>query len=103
MSTEKMWIEERDIVGVKLIAGEEAEAAAAVISESYPDAVIERYPAYLSIEAPKEVVFDLRQISERLGRPYDAPTFLVIMSSYHGRINVDDDRITLSSEIVRPE
>jgi hypothetical protein len=101
MSTEKVEIEERNHVGVKLIAGEEAEAAAAVIAEAYPDAVIERYPAYLSIEAPNQVVFDMRRIGEQLGRPYDAPTFLVIMSSYHGRINVEDDRITLSSEIVR--
>src|SRR5579859_3028538 len=44
---QKVQIEERNNVGVKLIAGEEADAAAAVIAESYPDAVIEHYPAYL--------------------------------------------------------
>ena len=61
---------------------------------------IERYPAYLSIEVPNHVTFELQQIAEQLGRPYDAPTFLVIMSSFNGRISVEDDRITISSEII---
>jgi len=100
MSADKVQIEERNNVGVKLIAGEEADAAAEVIAESYPDAVIERYPAYLSIEVPNHVSFDMQRIAEQLGRPYDAPTFLVIMSSFNGRINVEDDRITISSEII---
>jgi methane monooxygenase regulatory protein B len=99
MSTDKVQIEERNEVGVKLIAGEEADAAATVIAGSHPDAVIERYPAYISIEVPNQVTFDLRQIAEQLGRPYDAPTFLVIMSSYNGRIRVEDDRIVISSEL----
>jgi hypothetical protein len=100
MSAEKVQIQERNNVGVKLIAGEEADAAAAVIAEAYPDAVIKRYPAYLSIEAPNRVTFDMRRIGEQLGRPYDAPTFLVILSSYNGRINLEDDRIIISSEII---
>jgi hypothetical protein len=100
MSSDKVKIEERNNVGVKLIGGEEADAAAAVIAERYPDAVIERYPAYLSIEVPNRVSFDIQRIAEQLGRPYDAPTFLVIMSSFNGRISVEDDRITISSEII---
>ena len=99
MSVDKVQIEERNNVGVKLIAGEEADAAAAVIAESYPDAAIERYPAYLSIEVPNRVTFEIQRIAEQLGRPYDAPTFLVIMSSFNGRISVEDDRITISSEL----
>jgi hypothetical protein len=100
MSADKVQIQERNNVGVKLIAGEEADAAAAVIAESHPDAVIECYPAYLSIEAPNRVTFEIPRIAQQLGRPYDAPTFLVIMSSYNGRISVEDDRITISSEII---
>ena len=100
MSVDKLQIEERNNVGVKLIAGEEADAAAVVIAESYPDAVIERYPAYLSIEVPNRISFDIQRIGEQLGHPYDTPTFLVIMSSFNGRISVEDDRITISSEII---
>lgn len=100
MSADKVQIEERNNVGVKLIVGEEADAAAVVIAESYPDCVIERYPAYLSIEVPHRVSFDIKKIEEQLGRPYDTPTFLVIMSSFNGRISVEDDRITISSELV---
>ncbi len=99
MSAGKVGIEERNNVGVKLIAGEEAEAAAAVAAATHPDAVIERYPAYISIEVPNRVTFELAQISDQLGRPYDAPTFLVILSSYNGRISVEDERITITSEL----
>ncbi len=99
MSSETPHIEERDNVGVKLIAGEEADAAAATVAASYPDAVIEHYPAYISIEVPKRVTFEIERIAEQLGRPYDMPTFLVILSSYNGRINVEDNRITISSEL----
>lgn len=99
MSDGKGQIEERNNVGVKLIAGEEAEAAAETVAATYPDAVIERYPAYISIEVPNRLTFEMGRISEQLGRPYDMPTFLVILSSYNGRINVEDNRITISSEL----
>lgn len=100
MSNEQGLIHESNKVGVKLMAGEEAAAVAAVIAKTYPDAEIAHYPSYISIEAPNHLVFALPMISEELGRPYDAPTFLVIMASYNGRIAVDDDRITLTSELV---
>jgi hypothetical protein len=99
MSGEAQRIEERNNVGVKLIAGEEAEAAAATVVASHPEAVIEHYPAYISIEVPNRMTFEMERIAEQLGRPYDTPTFLVILSSYNGRINVEDNRITLSSEL----
>ena len=91
-------IQEHNHVGVKLTAGEEAEAVAAVVAAAYPEARIEHYPAYISIVVPHQLVFDMPRISEELGRAYEVPTFLVILSSYHGQIAVDDDRVTLTSE-----
>lgn len=100
MSSESVTIQDSNMVGFKLMNGEEAEAVAAVVAEAYPAAEIEHTLAYISIEAPQRLVLDLNQVSEELGRPYDAPTFLVIMSSYTGRINVEDEQISLTTELV---
>nr|AMK59198.1 ethene monooxygenase coupling/effector protein [uncultured bacterium UPO45] len=100
MNDSQSIIQESNTVGVKLMAGEEAEAVAAVIGRTCPDAEIEHYPSYISIERPQRLDIDLPPIAEELGRPYDAPTFLVILSSYNGRISVEDERITLTTEVV---
>lgn len=99
MSNDTRIIHESNKVGVKLMGGEEAEAVAAVLAATYPDAEIEHYPSYISIEVPNRLVLDLPQISEQLGRPYDAPALLVVLSSYNGRISVEDERITLTTEM----
>ncbi len=100
MSSKETGVQESNWVGVKLMGGEEAEAVAEVVAETHPQAKIEHYPAYISIEVPDRLDIELERVGERLGRPYDAPTFLVILSSYHGRVNVEDERITLTSEVV---
>lgn len=92
-------IHEHNLVGVKLTRGEEAEAVVEVVTATHPEARVEQYPAYVSITAPHRLVFDLPQISEQLGRPYDVPTFLVILSSYNGRITVEDERVTIVSAV----
>ena len=92
-------LQENNIVGVKLMSGDEAEAIAAVVAETQPDATIEVLPTYISIRAPNRLEVDLLQVGERLGRPYDAPTFLVALASYTGNINVEDERVTVSTEL----
>lgn len=100
MSQDSGFIKENNKVGVKLIGGEEAGAIAAVTARAYPEAEVREYPAYISIEAPNRLTFNMQEISEELGRPYDAPTFLVVLSSYNGRISVEDEQITLTTEIL---
>ncbi len=100
MSSAQAILQESNRVGVKLMAGEEAEAVAAVIARTDPDAEITRYPSYISIERPHRLEFSMPLIAEELGRSYDAPTFLVILSSYNGRISVEDERITITTELV---
>lgn len=99
MSNEHSLIRESNKVGVKLMAGEEAEAVATVIGRTCPDAEIEHYPSYISIERPHRLDIHMPPVAEELGRPYDAPTFLVILSSYNGRISVEDERITITTEL----
>jgi hypothetical protein len=99
MSETQELIRESHKVGVKLMGGGEAEVVAAVVADAHPEAEIEHYPSYISIKVPDRLVIDLPRISEQLGRPYDAPMFLVILSSYHGRIDVEDEQVTLTTDI----
>lgn len=92
-------ISESNKVTMILMAGEEADAVAEVVAESQPRASITNHGAYIEIEADHDLRIDLPQISERLGRPYEVETFLVILSSYVGRINVEDRMVSLSTEI----
>ena len=92
-------IQEGNTVGVTLIGGDEAVAVAAVITESHPQAEVSSYPTYVTIRAPYRIEIDLGRVSEALGKPIDAPTFLVNMASFYGRIDVEDDRVTFSSDI----
>ncbi len=86
-------------VSMHLMVGEEALAAAEILREKYSDARIDKFPAYLSVEREGSLSLSVTEIGERLGRAYDISTFLVVMSSYIGRIRVDDDTVTLRSEI----
>ena len=94
-------IHDSRLVSVYLIMGEEAETTAEVLGETYPDAKIQKFPAYISVERPDSLVIDVAAVRERLGRDFDVPTFLVSLSSYIGRINVEDDRVRLETEVVK--
>jgi len=96
---DKGLISESNKVTMILMGGEEAGAVAEVVGESQPGVTITNHGAYIEIEADRDLHVDLPKVSERLGRPYGVETFLVILSSYVGRINVDDRMVSLSTEI----
>lgn len=54
---------------------------------------------FFLVEAEGEIRIDVRDIAERLGRPLPMWAFLVIMSSYDGRVDVSDDVFVVSSEM----
>ena len=83
-------------VALKLTAGHEAEAVVSVLAAAYPQAVIERFPAYISVESTETLRVPITQVAEALGDEYDVTRFLVILSSYVGTINVDDDSVVLT-------
>jgi hypothetical protein len=99
--TETHIIPDTNRVSVKLMAGEEAEAVAEAVMETQSHARVEDHRAYLAIEAPDELEIDVDRVSECLGRPYDVPTLLVILSSYVGRIDVQDRKIRISNAITQ--
>lgn len=82
-------------VSVKLMAGEEAEAIVDAVLEDNPGARAEDHGSYIDLAAEKELVFEMDRVSEELGRPYDVPTFLVVLSSYTGQVDVQDRCVTI--------
>ncbi len=89
-------LQETHTVSVKLMAGEEADAIADALLLDRPEAVVEDHGSYLSIEAERRLCFEMSTISESLGRPYDVPTFLVVLTSYTGQVDVQDDRVVIT-------
>lgn len=89
-------------VGISLITGADTEAAVEHIRETQPDATISFRSVFYKIERHGGLSFDMAAISEIAGRDMDTDIFLVNMSTYYGRIVVEDGRVELFSEI-RPE
>lgn len=93
--TTAMPLHETHTVNAKLIAGEEADAIVAAVCVQNPDATVEDHGSYITVAREKELVFDINRISEELGRPYDVPTFLVVLASYTGQVDVQDTRLVI--------
>ncbi len=89
-------LREKHTVSAKLMAGEEAEAIVDAILLDNPEAEVEDHGAYVAIEGERELVFEIPAIAESLGRAYDVPTFLVVLASYTGQIDVQDDRVVIA-------
>ena len=89
----------RDVVGISLIAGPDAEAAVKYARETYPDVSVSDRASFYKIERAGELGFDMTEISARAGRIIDSDIFLVSMSSYYGRIDVSGDRVDIFSQI----
>ena len=89
-------LQETHTVSAKLMAGEEAEAIADAILLDHPQVRVEDHGSYLTIEAERELAFEMAAISEALGRPYDVSTFLVVLTSYTGQVDVQDERVVIT-------
>jgi alkene monooxygenase coupling protein len=102
MSEEKK-IAARNTVGMVLMGSEEADVAVAVLREQRPDLKITKELTCYLIEGEEKIEVDVEQVSERLGRPLDMPSFLVIMSSYYGRAEVQEHKFGVYAEMLQLE
>ena len=77
----------------------EAEATITVLTEADPDVeVIDRGP-YLHVRSPRDIKVDLNEVADELGEDLPLSRWLVVMSTYTGRIITGDDFITITSEL----
>jgi len=79
----------------------EAEAVVEYLRESAPDTSIEDHLTFYLAEARSRITIDFVAVGERLGRPLSLPEFLVSMSSYYGRVDVDDSAFIVTSEMLQ--
>jgi hypothetical protein len=88
-----------DSVGISLMNSAETEAAVEYVREAMPDATVDFRQVFYKIERAGSLTFDMRAISELLGREIDTSIFLVNMSTYYGRIVVSNGKVEIFSEI----
>ncbi|MGE0487545.1 MAG: MmoB/DmpM family protein [Gammaproteobacteria bacterium] len=97
MSTQSLHVTQR--VNAKLMVGEEASAIAAAACLDNPGATVEDHGSYLTISGEVRLDLNIRTIAEELGRPYDVPTLLVVLTSYTGQVDVGDDRVSIKEAL----
>ena len=90
----------RDTVGISLIGSAETSAAIEMVREQMPQARIADNDCFYKVEAEGLLRFDMDELGDRLGRDYTVHDFLVNMTSYYGRIVVNDGVVEIHSEIL---
>ena len=92
-------LQETHRVSAKLMSGEEADAIVAAAYVDNADIEVEDHGSYITINGPERLEFSIETITEELGRPYDVPTLLVVLASYTGQVDVQDDRIFIKEAL----
>ncbi|MGH8007656.1 MAG: MmoB/DmpM family protein, partial [Candidatus Binatia bacterium] len=82
--------EAKDTVGMVLMGSEEAEAAVQMLREQRPDLTITYTDCFYSIDGRGKIEIDLAELSDRMGREITVQDFLVVFSTFYGRINMDE-------------
>jgi hypothetical protein len=90
----------RETIGISLIGSEEAKVAVELVRDEMPDAKIGDHDCYYKIERDGLLEFDMAKLSERLGRKITVHDFLVNMTSYYGRIVVNDGVVQIHADIL---
>jgi hypothetical protein len=81
----------------------EAEATLDVVREDHPELAITDYETYYSVQGEGEICIDLDRVSEAFGDSLSMGQWLVTMSSYIGRINLDDRHFRVTSDVLQLE
>ena len=98
MTTE---VKDSNWVGFKLIDGGDMGDIVDLILDDNPAAKVELMGGgYWELDCEQELVVDLTKISALLERPFDEKDFLVYVSSYYGRVSVEDGAIRLLSDML---
>jgi hypothetical protein len=92
--------EVRDTIGISLIGSEETREAIALIKDEMPDVTVSDNDCFFKVERDGLLRFDMEKLSDRLGRPFTVHDFLVNMTSYYGRIVVNEGVVEIHAEIL---
>lgn len=92
--------EAKDTVGLVLMGSEEAEVVVEMLREQRPDLTIKDDDCYYSIEGRGKIEIDVAEVAERLGRDLSMSSFLVVMSSYYGRVHIEADQFGVYADLL---
>ena len=87
-------------VVVVLMKGDEADATISAIRRDQPGAKIEEHGTFWQIGAQDELVIDLTRVGEELGREINLGQWLTIMTTYVGRISVEEGVFRITSQML---
>ena len=88
---------------VVLMKGDEADATISVIRRDQPDAKIEDHGTFWQIGAQGELVVDLARVGEELGREIALGQWLTIMTTYVGRVEIEENLFRITSRMLELE
>jgi phenol/toluene 2-monooxygenase (NADH) P2/A2 len=82
-------------VFIALQANEDTRPLIDAIVQDNPEAVVNRQPAMVKIDAPGKMSIRRATIEEHLGRPYDLQELQVNLITLSGHVDEDEDCFTL--------
>lgn len=90
-------------IGVVLMKSEEAEATVDYFTAKCPQVRIQDRGTFYLCETEGMIRIPLAEVEEYLGKPLTMARFLVVMSSYYGRAQVEDDAFIITSDMSQLE
>lgn len=88
---------------VVLMKGDEADATISVIRHDQPAAKIEEHGTFWQIGAQDELIIDLARVGDELGREIDLGQWLTIMTTYVGRVDIEEGVFRITSQMLELE
>jgi len=83
-------------VFIALQANEETRPIIEAIELDNPQAVVNREPAMVKINAPGQLVIRKETIEEQIGRSYDLQELQINLITLSGNVDEDEDSLTLT-------
>lgn len=93
----------RRTIGLVLMKSEEAQATVHYVTEECPEIRIQDRGTFYLFEAEESIRIPLAEVEEYLGKPLTMSRFLVCMTSYYGRAQVEDDAFIITSDMSQLE
>ncbi|QHE73904.1 MmoB/DmpM family protein (plasmid) [Rhodococcus sp. ZPP] len=93
----------RRTIGLVLMKSEEAQATVHYVAEECPQIRVQDRGTFFLLEAEESIRIPLAEVEEYLGKPLTMSRFLVCMTSYYGRAQVEDDAFIITSDMSQLE
>jgi hypothetical protein len=86
-----------------LMKSPEADATLDVLRADHPEVTIEDAGTYWQLQHPVEILVDLARVGEELGEEISLSEWLVVMSTFVGRVETEPDSFRVTSEMLQLE